>query len=523
MIQQDAGALSLRYRFDQRLAEEKLKIVNELNFFREGPNLYRLAELADDLVVKIERTETNLDAPQNIHCHIGFPFPIDSFIYTGKDIKIYRGVSVEIFLRGEDIRKCQRDELFKNVGNVHIIDDDKEFNSIIQSDFKDAESLLYVDPYDFIGDSIIGLYCLDSFKKSFGRIHNVHVFSSASKHINALYPSSPKNDDEILSKITPLNNFILMPDFIDNQWMFTVKTILKLGNVPYRIAIPGRNLYIKNENNKKEIFWLKRDDFLLRNQNIEDYMNATLKPFLGSKFEKPFGRKTFAHKNGQFIYLNPFASRKEKIIPPHIFLSICEVISKKYDLQFKLIGGMRENDLQQQWVNEFFQHLGISTKIKLDVVYYKNLSELYLDLTNNCALVITADTGIAHLANYGGHRNIVLYNLKSWDICSVQSMCSDSPLGFCRYSKSQIPVVLNDDPAVITDIVNLIDLLLSLQKTEKKLVKGEQINWLLNLYDPAILTSCLQKMNKKAKITELLSAAIKISPQYKIAGTKPSL
>ena len=127
----------------------------------------------------------------------------------------------------------------------------------------------------------------------------------------------------------------------------------------------------------------------------------------------------------------------------------------------------------RQWINEFFKYLGISTKIKIDLVYYQDLSELYLDWADKCVLIITADTSIAHLANYGGYSNIVLYNPKVWDTCSVQSMSSDSPLGFCRYNKLQIPVVLSGDTEHIIsrDIVRLIDILFHLQKD--KLVKKE--------------------------------------------------
>ncbi|MFA6445982.1 MAG: glycosyltransferase family 9 protein [Candidatus Paceibacterota bacterium] len=499
----------------------KSEIFDELNLFQRSSNQYRLIELASDFILRLEKVSGDLDFCSNINFHAGFPFPIDSFICNNLGIIVSNNIKVDFFLRGEDVRKKQRNELLENADNVNIIKKVADFRKIIQSDLETAESFLYVDPYNFIGDSIIGLYYLESFKKRFNNIDSTHVFSNASQHIKVLYPTSPKTINEILSKITP-NCFLLMPDLIDNQWQFTTNLISELGDIDYRVVVPGRNLYIRNKNSVRELFWLKRNDFLLRNQNIEDYMIETLNPFLGSKFKKPSFEKRLHSKKTNCIYLNPFASKREKVIPVHIFSDICKGIARNYGFQFKLIGGLRQDDFQQQWVHDFTNRARVSNEIKLDVIYYKNLSEFSLDLMDGCATVITADTSIAHMANHCGCPNIVLYNSNVWDSCSAQSMSSDSPLGFCRYSELQFPVILeeNSGDQIISDILNLIGIISSSRQLNNLGIgqKPGQVDWLSNLYDPLDLTECLRK--KRSGVSKLLHAAIKISPQYKIANIR---
>lgn len=497
----------------KKFEEQKDKISEELDVFSKSKSNYRLLELNDELVLCINKTSNNKSEYSKMH--IGFPFPI----YTlPNKIETDKGIIANIFLRGEIVRSKQREFLFKK-GSVRKFSTPDKIQEKVKEDFRDAENLVYIDPYNFIGDSFIGLYYPDIFVKQF-KIKNVEVFTNSHKDLSAEYAVKPKELNEIIGSIRK-NKYCIITDPLDSTWGFTEK-LLSLLDCDANIVIPGRNIYATKKEGELKFYWYEKPDVLLKNSNIECYMNETLLPFI----EKPCVENNKTSLNKGTVYINPFGSREQKTIPLELAVNIFEELKSK-GLECIILGGFSDKKEHKKWIYDFSKKVSFC-----EVKYYENLVELKKDFKENkCGCVITADTSITHLANREGLPNITLYNSVLWDTKSVQSLSSDSPLGFCRYYPNNIPVLVNgnysrefakniveavlffDKSLLFDEFIKTPSDMESYEKNISKLPK--ELNWVKEIYNPMIL---LKDVLHLKGADRLIESAIKISPLYKISS-----
>jgi len=83
-----------------------------------------------------------------------------------------------------------------------------------------------------------------------------------------------------------------------------------------------------------------------------------------------------------------------------------------------------------------------------------------------------------------GIINFSFFNSDRWDDKSIQSLSSDSPLGFCRYYPTEIPIIFNHRRYLflLENILNLI-----------KLIKNKKIKFNTKKLDMLILDICNKK------------------------------
>ena len=392
---------------------------------------YSLVELDDQTCMLLSS-----EIEGEVLLNIGFPFPIFSEPLNPDPFNLPKGT--KFFLRGEPVRTMQRTILFNMSDNVRGVTSTEMLNLVNSSLSSDNRPVYYVDPYRFIGDSIIGLYYPEAFIDRENR--NLMIFSQNHAHLRQFYPSHPLT--VFNEKVSP-GGLIIMPDLIDNQWESTIDN---LGSIPdnSRVIIPGRGIYVQKENGRIDSYWNNTPDFLLNNRNIEDYMMETLKPFKDAK-QKQYGLK---ERQSHSFWLNPFGSTMKKAIPLELAVRIyLEIMNLADDTRLSIIGGYHDNNLHHDWVHNFLKALKSIKGIKgrLSINYYSDLTHLAKDLEESgCSCVISADTSISHFVNRLGYFNITLYNKSLWDPDSIQSMTSDSPLGFCRFFNNQIPVLVTN-------------------------------------------------------------------------------
>ncbi|MDP4012189.1 MAG: hypothetical protein Q8R00_01110 [Candidatus Nanoarchaeia archaeon] len=525
----------LRQTLVGKIKQETNNIQKAIETFCRSNKEFNLFELNDNIIILLKKSKKS-----KLTLNIGFPFPIDSF--NDEDIKFNfeRQFEMDIFLRGEEIRTIQRKLLFDKSEEVNEVFDINSMREIISKDFTNTKGLIYIDPYEFIGDSFIGLFFLESFLDKFN-IDKVKIFSNSYDHLNSVYNAYPRDNSLICKESKKIFN-IIMPDLIDSHWKETLNLIfeLKNKNLKCNILIIGRNLHLKINNRKIFVYWYKSEDILLRNKNIQDYMSDLLEPFL-DKISYKFGKINNKNKT---IYVNPFGSLIKKAIPTYLVLAIYKEFSKSFgeELDFNIIGGYYNRPEHQRWINEF---LSITSRIegKLNISYYSNLFELSKDMQKKkCSLIISADTSISHMANKIGYPNLTIYKTIMWDKESIQSLASDSPLGFCRYTSNQLPIMLEEyDLKDYSELAKqIIDCFKFLIKSEKekaylfnnilrnkveidslenykrisKVFINTDLSWISKFYDPNKIFENVDDTNDKIK--KLIEASIKISPLFKM-------
>lgn len=481
---------------DKYIFQLKEKILLDLNEFISSGKEYRNIQYQKDFCVLFKK-----GGNEQIKL-IGFPFPLllSPILFTE-----IRDVSIYFFLRGEPIRKLQRDLLIEELKLKGKEVEYKEIDSIEQfrritldicSKFREFD---YYDPYSFIGDSIIGLHFPEEFKHFFN-INLDRIFSE--NYLNIMMAGKSFGYVDALKNT---KNLAIFSDLIENQWdrtKYLVKS-LAIKNIPSIII--GRNLIIIPDGETIQIFHFFEEDHLLREENIEDYMNSCLNPFLNPITFKHSPKKVISNN----LVINPFGSESLKTLSVDMVNYIIQSY-KKYHPEAKIlvIAGFKNSYSHLCWCADLKNRIGNESYNK-DILFknFGSFSEIIENIQRyDISLGVTADTSITHLFNYLGIRNATIFNLQRCDILSKQSLCSDSPLGFCRYGPIQYPVLLTKENEREIEKA-IVDFLLYFTKF------SQNLEWIDKIYDEKIL---LKNVSSK----QLSHANEKINPKYKIKNDK---
>jgi len=465
----------LKDLLEQEIEKYKSKILMDINRFIASENKYWNISYSSYLQA-IFRKGSNEQLKT-----IGFPFPLISFPLNIGDIK---DISLNICLRGKPLRDFQRNQLIKELKQkaevfFNEIEDITIFRKLTKQLCTKYESCNYFDPYYFIGDSLIGLHFIENFTEQYHlKLKNIY----SENYLNLDFVSNTKGYVE-----APNHNkkdLAVFSDLIDTHYDRTKHLVknLALRNIPSIVI--GRNLLVIPENGHINIYHYIKEDHLLKEENIEDYMNKCLEPYLLPNKNK-FRKKKIISRN---IVINPFASELEKNITEEIVFQIIKDFKGKYpDSKILIIAGFRNSLTHLAWCAKLKGRL--FEKGLFDEILFKNygsLTEIKKDLEKyDISLGITADTSIAHLFNYMGIINITVYNLERCDLSSPQSLASDSPLGFCRFGQTQFPALLHKDrEKLIRGIIGFLEYFLNNTKNK---------NWTKDIFDDRILISRIDK------------------------------
>jgi len=520
---------------DKQIEDHREKIRSDaIEFYRDNC-IYKNIQYSDIFGIILRK-----DSQDKIKS-VGFPFPLVSFPLNFKGIP--ERISINVFLRGKPLRDYQKNELIEELKEkveieVHKINNLEEFREISKKLFYNYSTFNYFDPYSFIGDSFVGTYITENFSKYFGLKLN-YFYSENYLNLDVLY--NTKNYTNVIDDYD-VSNIAVFSDLIDTHWNRTKHLVKNLAMKGIPSVICGRNIIAWPKEGKIDIYFLMIEDILLRNQNIEDYMVECLYPFLvPSKFKiHPI------HLSYNNLIINPFGSESNKNLSTSLVFNIIKNYKKDYPRSnIVIISGFRNSYLHMSWRANLVGML-IENDI-YDKIIFKNYGafrEIKTEIEKyRIAIGITADTSIAHLFNAIGLRNITFYNLSRCDKKSLQSLASDSPLGFCRYGFIQFPCLFNeknkeseeliksvimmlkyfnrDMPTVNLDqelIKRFNDLLVkpssenngALVREYEKNLKKNEIEWINNIYDPTILTEYLKDDD------QLLISNWKICPLIKL-------
>lgn len=470
---------------------------------------FSLFEESPEILVSFnhrEKGETKL--------HVGFPFPLASVDYSPTQ----NHFKLDIFIRGEPVRRIQREMLRETASTYQEIDCD--FPILFRKLVGKQNRIIFLDPYQFIGDSFIGLHFLDSFSQGLG-IPNSIVFSQQHQHLSGLVDAR-SYDPVLVAKEVGEGDLIVAPDLIDSHWSKTLSVIDSLRDKNLPMIIPGRSLALNFANGNLNVYHNNIEDILLTNKNVEDYMNDCLMAFGISGNAVSESRKYYDTFR---FFLNPFASNGARYISPQLIFSVYKSL-KEADKksEFYLISDYHHNPAHITWLNRFLELMRTDDSMRrVSINYYANLDELVTHMKEKeCGAVLTADTSIAHVANRFGYSCVTIYNRAFWDHNSLQSMSGSSPLGFCRYLRTQVPVINDPDSHYeIKQVSELIrDAMIFSQMTSSNqrisYLKGGA-NWIDALYNSNDITSGIVS---NAKSVHLLSAAKKISLKHKLGDTE---
>jgi len=539
-MEQADTAEKFRQEIEKHLSLLKPGVEDMLKNYPLGKKEIALKEYSDNLLLFWERRQNKGSSK----IHAGFPFPL----YT-EDIEMHNSAKMKIqaFVRGEPIRGIQRGMLEGLCSEFKDVADSQEFKKMVDAGISTPTRFLYVDPYDFIGDSHIGLYFFDSFVNKFKpEAHS--IFSKKSEHLKAAMPCDPYDIAEI-SRLCQDGDVLMAPDLIDNHWDDTLNLIRSLKDKRTTIIVPGRNLLIRTGSGKINTLHLDRPDIFLKDTNIEDYMQECLNPY-GVEGIALTQERRFVNTNRFFI--NPFANHELRYIPVKLFFETYKnIIKDNPKAEFHLIAGYHKKRDHKKWVCDLLDLLEKDKSMhRISINYYLNLSELAQHMEEReCSVVMTSDTSIAHIANRLGYPNVSLYNTKWWDEDSIQSIAGSSPMGFCRYFTHQMPVINHEQREHMNAYAslgsNIARLVLFLQKGEaekKSIVESQSggvlrtptsleehkrmhealsnsgLGWICGLYDPERIIKGM-KGYEPARTGRLLDAALKISPLYKLGTT----
>ena len=390
----------------------KKKLDKDIKLFEKSKDTYWNRSYGKELIVIF-----NKNSSKSFY-NIGFPFPLISEKIT---FKIPKRVSVMIFLTGDQVLQFQRKQLIedlKEVSKVEFIEkfDLEEFRSISKKIFSKHKKFDYYDPYSFIGDSFIGLHFPETIELNF-KIKLDKVYSENYNYLNSCI-----NSMGYVGNLKRRKNFNVFVDLIANQWNRTKYLVRKRCENKDPSIIIGRDLIVIPTNRKIQIFYFKREGILLRDENIEDYMNECLSPFV-TKIKKDNKIKNKVISSN-FI-LNPFGSSELKTIPVDL---VCNLI-KNYILQNKdskilIISGFKHNYFHLLWTAQL-RNFVINKKLEKNIIIkdYGSFTEIKKDIKKyKMSIGITSDTSISHFFNYLNLLNFTFFNILISKIINLKNL-----------------------------------------------------------------------------------------------------
>jgi len=450
--------------------------------FLKNKRHYGIFELSSEIVMVLT-TNTN----SIVKIYIGYPFPIYSEKYQLPLKNRYLlGLQINFYLRGEVLRIRQRliiKEFFQaryKILKWHTISDINDFQRIADGYFKNNKEVAYIDGYNFIGDSLVGLYFIKKLQTQY-RFSKILVLSNAYNHLNYFFDAYPKNKINI-RKIIQWTRCLVISDLLDNHLRPTLNLLDVASKKKLFIFLVSRNLIISTDHDTCSIYHFQSPDVLLRNKNIEDYMDECLCPFL--KTVRPITKTMYVKRRGARrgvkVLFNPFSSHKLKQMKKILFLKTAAHLihlNGKVDIYIPKNSKIKSNIL---WLNSMMKMLDNKKynflKKKIYIISDNNLTDLVKKIKRlGIDLALTSDTSMSHLLSLVGLSNITLYNEEFWDKNSPQSLSAESVLGFCRYNLPQYPAVLSKITNFNSFSLAIANGLLSIYKKHKFLKLISQI------------------------------------------------
>lgn len=411
----------------KRFQKVKFSLIEEM----QKENLsYRLKTIGKNFVIVITREPSNAE-----EICIGYPFPIHSRLNKLSSPEKFK---IKYFLRGQILRNAQKSHFIKKLRDLKLSVDVSELNSLKEFSEKlsicmkklKPDVLNYIDLYHFLGDSFLSTYMLDAFARDYS-IPKKIIYSQSYKHLNGFYNAKPL---ENLGQ-SPGKSIFIFSDLLDIDDAFVQNSFFDSQKDGLYI-INSRNCFFTKVEKNVHVFSLKgKEDILLTQNNIFDYMKNCIRPFvkktsfpnINPLHKQPLGR----------IYINPYSSLAQKSLT-------IEEIKKLID-HIRLIMPEMEiyipygyNDDTKKYTQKIKEKVS-----KINLIEDNGIYDLYKRIKDNgIDLVITVDTALTHILTKYGIRNIVLYKDGFWDPKSLQSLVAESPIAFCSQYYWQYPFIL---------------------------------------------------------------------------------
>jgi len=473
--------------FFKREIKQKHGILNSVvkNFVQNAKKSYKVYEPSDSMVMVLRKRDLS-----KIYINIGYPFPIyKESINPGNGIYIPKNehLEIDLYYRGNIVREFQRkriksflkEKCYLRWCSVKDIDKFRSLaSSLINQYSTKPHSWVYIDPYEFIGDSVTGLHFSDRFITEFG-IEKMYVLSRFSKHLEFFFESIPKKV-ELLEEVCQESNstILIMPDLVDNHLSNTLRLLEVLLRQNALVMLLGRNILIRfrRDCNTAQAFHLLTDDVLLRNKSIEEYMDDCLTPFMIPT--KPLQNLTYGRTDNESlkIFVHPHSSHFMKAISPELTLRIISEMIENVNGKVYISKGVKDQ-LDVEWITSSMQLLLIQyRKIakRIDFLEDSGLSDLCHKLIRErISAALVADTGVAHVLSRMFIPNITIWNSQFWDSESTQSLSAESVLGFCRFNFPQYPAVMDKNTNMHLLIASISKGLIFLSKNSSNCVSNK--------------------------------------------------
>jgi hypothetical protein len=429
-------------RLHERFARADPDIVETAARMNAPDQTVAMRELSDDLILTIRR-----NGRTGAYVQVGFPFALTERRIHHSTVD---GCELRLCLRGEPIREVQRRTLDDALGFEVSVLDGEQFAHTCRRIAAATRSCLYINPYGYLGDSFIGAYLRDAMIQAYG-LPSDGYYTRFVDHLSSLADARPFED--AIRRAGP-SRLVILPDLIDTHFFATLELLPALVSAGAPTFLVGRNTAV--DPRARRLYRTCDADPLLRNSNIEDYMDDCLARFLGDRTvpSRPQPIHLGAVRENA-VFINPFSSLPERDLPPSLVLNIVAALSSagvRRILISRGAPGVAKDEAGSRAIACRIEDVrGTSDVCQRG---FGSLGHMARELRGqDVALGVSPDTSVPHLLNSLGIPVLTFYSRTFWDSACVQSLASDSPLGFCRYQTSQLPFVF--DRAAIPPVETL--------------------------------------------------------------------
>jgi hypothetical protein len=370
---------------------------------------------------------------------VGFPFPLHTKFISSGPLFQSGSLGAGLAMHMQPLHRILRDAFFARFSRYGVITrlpTLSNFASLVKTQLSSPFDLaVYFDPFIFSGDSVSYASALQSIFSAIDASERVSL--SINPSMNDVHSFCFISDDGVIAEILRETRkrkvrrmFLLVPNFIDNQWPLATKIIFGLlHELPELIvAMPGRNILVHSNYSRRAAYYLASSvDPSLWVMPREILINAATEPFF--PLSAGAGRNTAPVSRIPRVFMHGCTSDRKKDLPPILIASIVEDLRRSFGslADIEIGGGLPGSRQHKEWGKVLSRHCGPTTDWKM--VRDLRLADLDKRIsTSDC--VITADTSVAHIAYHHRKSTICVYNRTAWDSRCVGSLFHHSAFGF---------------------------------------------------------------------------------------------
>jgi hypothetical protein len=375
------------------------------------------------------------DGALGFRMHQGYPFPLHVSSLHDQDSGT-DAFSADLYVFGQPLREAQFNRFREaSINFIDWVAPSQATGSLGKT--RKFESLVFIDLFQFAGDSISLLATFDHLKRLIQ--HDTSEALTINPQLGGFTEYTQFSFDALLQHLRAVfkrNSIFVVANFIDNQWKLTEQIIRLIVQVQRdaRVLVLGSNLLFEGDGDRWRGYKMAPHDVTIHTMCMEQQF---------SKSCEVFGFPPIPHVDvprtsppSTFAFVNPFAGDIRKHLTKPAVRAFIDAWRKYFGSKSRIVFNTGNHGTPKDIIH--FYDLN-PEDLTNEFFVPANFGDV-CEAIQEAAIVFSCDSAPVHVAHRFGTPCIAAYHSTRWDPYSPLSLYHHSPLGFVPSSVLHIPI-----------------------------------------------------------------------------------